>query len=173
MFWDVALAVLAATAQVVTGFLGWRVTVDGVRQDRKKIYELLFILASVIGIVAVGSAAYRGSRISGDLADLKAGQQEIRNNPPVVNVPPPIVNLPRIPAPARAQFQFAFWPVAPDEQLSTAISKSSENGIVTVAITAKNIGNAQADNGQIWIQICDECKFAEEPEGTSIPKMIL
>ncbi|MGA7769749.1 MAG: hypothetical protein WCA27_26400, partial [Candidatus Sulfotelmatobacter sp.] len=171
MFWDVALAVLAATAQVVTGFLGWRVTVDGVREERKKIYELLFILASAIGIVAVGSAAYRGSQISRDLADLKQGQQEIKNNPPIVNVPPPIINVPpqRVTIPTKARFLFAFWPIGPDEQLSSVISKSAENGIVTVAITAKNVGDGQADNGQIWMQICDGCKFAEEPEGTTMP----
>src|SRR6266852_5998549 len=101
MFWDVALPVLAAIAQVLTGFLGWRVTVDGVREERKKVYEWLFALASLIGIVAVGVAAYRGSQISHDLADLKneqmaanAGIQHIENTPPSVTVNPQI-NLPR------------------------------------------------------------------------------
>ena len=71
--------------------------------------------------------------------------------------------------PLRANLRFAFWPVAADEQLVDTVSKSIENGAVTVSFTAKNEGNAQADNGQIWIQICDACKFAEEPEGTTVP----
>jgi hypothetical protein len=97
MFWDIALPVLAAIAQVLTGFLGWRVTVDGVRQERKKVYEWLFALASLIGIISVGIAAYRGSQISRDLADLRQGQQatntgikqikEIAQTPPTVTVP--------------------------------------------------------------------------------------
>jgi len=94
-----------------------------------------------------------------------------RTAPPIVNVPAPIVNIPpqRVPAPTKAKFKFSFWPISPDERLIDIISKSVENGVVTVALTAKNVGNAQADNGQIWIQICDACKFAEEPQGTTTP----
>jgi hypothetical protein len=106
MFWDIALPVLAAIAQGLTGFLGWRVTVDGVRAERKKVYEWLFAIASLVGIVSVGIAAYRGSQISRDLADLRSGQQatnqgiqEIKNTPPIVNVAPPIVNIPPVNAP--------------------------------------------------------------------------
>ncbi len=109
MFWDIALPTLAALAQVVTGFLGWRVTVDGVRQERKKLYERLFALSSMVGVLAVGIAAYRGSQISGDLSELKKGQQTansgiqaIKNNPPIVNVTPPTVNVPAPPVPMQA-----------------------------------------------------------------------
>jgi len=101
MFWDIALAVLAAMAQVITGFLGWRVTVDGVQDQRKTLYEWLFVLASLIGVLAVGLAAYRGSSISHDLAELRSGQQttnagiqKIENTPPIVSVSPPIINIP-------------------------------------------------------------------------------
>jgi hypothetical protein len=94
MFWDITLPVLAAFAQGLTGLLGWRVTVDGVRQGRKKVYEWLFAIATLVGIISVGIAAYRGSQISSDLADLKAGQQktntsiqEIKSNPPVLKMP--------------------------------------------------------------------------------------
>jgi len=61
MFWDIALAVLAASAQGLTGFLGWRVAVDAVPQRQKALYGRLFVIASVVGIAAVGIAAYRGS----------------------------------------------------------------------------------------------------------------
>jgi hypothetical protein len=100
MFWDIALPVLAALAQGLTGFLGWRVTVDGVKEERKKLYEWLFAIASLVGVVSVGIAAYRGSQISRDLADLKQGQQStnagiqtIANNPPTVVVNPPAVTV--------------------------------------------------------------------------------
>jgi hypothetical protein len=105
MLWDIALPVLAAAAQGLTGFLGWRVTVDGVQPDRKKLYEWLFALATLAGIVSIGIAAYRGSQISRDLADLKNGQQAtniglqaIQHNPPSVTVNPQI-NIPASPAP--------------------------------------------------------------------------
>jgi hypothetical protein len=61
MFWDIALAVLAASAQGLTGFLGWRVAVDVVPKWRKALYGRLFVIASVVGITAVGIAAYRMS----------------------------------------------------------------------------------------------------------------
>ena len=106
MFWDIALPVLAAFAQGLTGFLGWRVTVDGVQEERKKLYEWLFALASLIGIVSVGIAAYRGTQLSHDLADLKKGQQVTNagiehiesTTPPTVNVYPQI-NMPGVPPP--------------------------------------------------------------------------
>jgi len=103
MFWDIALPVLAAFAQGLTGFLGWRVTVDGVKQERRVLYEWLFALASIVGIVSVGIAAYRGSQISRDLAEIKSGQltvnqgiQQMKSQPPQVTLnvpsPPPVVN---------------------------------------------------------------------------------
>jgi hypothetical protein len=114
MFWDITLPVLAAVAQVITGFLGWRVTVDGVRQERKRLYEVLFVIASLVGVVSVGIASYRGSQISSDLAALKlvqqqtqTGVQDIRSHPPVVNVAPPIVNIP--PAPSRPRHAIVAW----------------------------------------------------------------
>jgi len=166
MFWDIALPVLAALAQALTGFLGWRVTVDGVRPERKKRYEILFGLASLVGVVSVGVVAYRGNQVSGDLADIKRTQQEIKSNPPVLNVPAPVVNIPP-PSKAEAKLQFAFWPVPTNERLSLSTSQPIQNGIVTVSFTAKNIGTAQAEKGQIWIQVCDGCEFAAEPEGTT------
>lgn len=35
MFWDITLATFAAAAQVLTAYLGWRVTVDGVRKKKQ------------------------------------------------------------------------------------------------------------------------------------------
>lgn len=67
MFWEIALPVLAAIAQGLTGFLGWRVTVDGVSPKRKKLYEWLFVLASLTGIIAVGVAAHRSVDLIGEL----------------------------------------------------------------------------------------------------------
>lgn len=120
MFWDIVLPVLAAIGQVLTGFLGWRVTVDGVRPERKKMYEWLFAVASIIGIAAVGIAAYRGASASGQLEtvtkkldEIEKGQhvtnsgiQQIRETPPVVNVQPPrvTVNSPSVPQHTRVDF---------------------------------------------------------------------
>ncbi len=77
MFWDISLAVLAALAQGLTGFLGWRVTMDGVRPERRRLYESLFLIASVVGIASVGFAAYRGSLSSGALSELRHGQEQV------------------------------------------------------------------------------------------------
>lgn len=69
-----------------------------------------------------------------------------------------------------AKLQFTFWPVDPkNEKFLDEVSLPVVNGVVTVAFSAKNVGKVQADNGQVWIQICDACKFGEEPEGTTMP----
>ena len=64
MFWDIALAVLAAIAQGVTGWLGWSVTMDGVQQNRQKLYKGLFAVASIVGIASVGVTAYRAATVN-------------------------------------------------------------------------------------------------------------
>jgi hypothetical protein len=88
--------------------------------------------------------------------------------------------LPALPSPQKpgdesktqefAKLQFTFWPVDPkDERLSDELSLPVVNGVVTVVFSAKNVGKLQAENGQVWIRICDACKYAEEPEGTTMP----
>jgi hypothetical protein len=66
---DVVIAVVAAATQATTGFLGWRVTVSGVPQDarRKRIYECIFIIAAVVGVLAAGLAAHRSTNLIGEL----------------------------------------------------------------------------------------------------------
>jgi hypothetical protein len=71
---------------------------------------------------------------------------------------------------AVAELQFTFWPVDPKhERLIDEVSLPIVDGVVTVVFSAKNVGATYGNNGQIWIQICDGCKFAAEPEGTTAP----
>jgi hypothetical protein len=83
--------------------------------------------------------------------------------------PPNSGKLTKPSARPNAKLQFSFWPVGADQRLTDTVSMPLVNGVVSVVFTAKDVGNAQADNGQLWIQICDECRFAEEPEGTTMP----
>jgi len=109
MLWDIALAILAFASQFVTAYVGWRVTVDGVKQERTKLYEGLFVLCGLAGIIAIAASSYRAGGVAHDLAELEAGQQktntgiqEIKSNPPVVNVSPPVVNVNTPPLPPLA-----------------------------------------------------------------------
>lgn len=106
-----------------------------------------------------------------------AREPELTGTPKLTNDLPALENKaePSKPAPLStpnsAELQFTFWPINPDnEKLKDHISLPIVNGIVTVTFSAKNVGTAQADNGQVWIQLCDECAFAEEPGGTTAPK---
>lgn len=96
MAWDIVLAVIAFAAQFLTAYVGWRVTVDGVRPERKGAYEALFLLGGLVGAVAIALSAYRAGEVSQTLADLRKGQQttneglqQLKNSPPVVNVNTP------------------------------------------------------------------------------------
>jgi hypothetical protein len=76
MAWDIALALLAFHSQFATTYLGWRVTVDGAKSERKKLYEAIFVLGGIVGASSIGIATYRASGIASDLASLKAGQAQ-------------------------------------------------------------------------------------------------
>jgi len=66
---------------------------------------------------------------------------------------------------AIAKLDFTFFPLGPHLQLIKETSVSLDNGAVTVMFTAKSVGTTQANNGQLWMQICGGCRFAEEPQG--------
>jgi hypothetical protein len=66
----------------------------------------------------------------------------------------------------KAVLRFSFWPMKSQDIFTNEISAPLENGVVTVAFTARNISTVQANNGAIWIRISDVCRFAEEPEGS-------
>jgi len=51
--------------------------------------------------------------------------------------------------------------------LIDTITVPIEKGIIIVDVAVKNISTVQTNSGGIWIQICDECKFAEEPKDSS------
>ena len=69
----------------------------------------------------------------------------------------------------QASLKFSFLPLKPHEEMVYAADSPLAGGVVSLAFTAKNIGTVQADNGQIWIQLCDGCRFASEPEGSNVP----
>jgi hypothetical protein len=71
MAWDVALALLAFVSQFATAYLGWRVTVDGVKQERKKLCEAIFALGGIVGAIAIGTVTYRSNGIATDLEGIK------------------------------------------------------------------------------------------------------
>jgi hypothetical protein len=148
MFWDIAFPVLAAIAQALTGFFAWRVTVDGVKQERKLMYEWLFAVATIVGVVSVGIAAYRGTGISHDLAELRSGQQttnagiqKIQSTPPaVVNVNPPVINFPTVPQHTHAQF------LKPGSLVSNPVIPFHENQTVALNVTYANGGDYTIDD---------------------------
>jgi hypothetical protein len=67
----------------------------------------------------------------------------------------------------KAILRFSFWPLGPEETIIDTLTVPIENEIVMVDFTAKNISTVHANNVvKIRIQICDECRFAEEPQGS-------
>jgi hypothetical protein len=58
----------------------------------------------------------------------------------------------------------------PDLYFSVAplreISVKPENGVVTINFTAFNRTNVEAEDIELTLHICDDCKFEKEPEGS-------
>jgi hypothetical protein len=76
-------------------------------------------------------------------------------------------NLSSIENKSKVAMQFTFCPdMRPPQTFIDTITVPIENGIVVVGFTVKNISTVQTNSGGIWIQLCDGCKFAEEPEGS-------
>jgi hypothetical protein len=75
-------------------------------------------------------------------------------------------NLSSIGNNSKAILRFTFCPYGQLPQtLIDTLRVPTENGIITVYVTVKNISTVQTNSGGLWIQICDRCKYAEEPEG--------
>jgi hypothetical protein len=65
MMWDLIIATLASSAQFITSYLGWRVTVDPLQPSevhRRQIYKYVFWTAGVLGIAAIASGSYLSSQ---------------------------------------------------------------------------------------------------------------
>jgi hypothetical protein len=85
-----------------------------------------------------------------------------------VNVPAPIITLPTPVSSAKARLDFMFYPNNLNDAPMQTIDAHVVANFVTVGVTAK-ASKAQAEKGQVWIQICDLCKYAEEPKDSTAP----
>jgi len=77
-------------------------------------------------------------------------------------------NLSSVENKSKVILKFSFWSKEKQNEFIDNVTVPIENGVFTVDFTAKNISTVQANNGAIWIQVCNGCKFAEEPEGSTI-----
>jgi hypothetical protein len=77
-------------------------------------------------------------------------------------------NLSSIENKSKVKMRFTFCPGGqiPETFIDT-ITVPINNGIITVYVAVKNISSVQTNSGGVWIWICEECKFAEEPEGST------
>jgi hypothetical protein len=74
-------------------------------------------------------------------------------------------NLSSIENKPKAVLRFIFWPPEPQRHPIDKLNVIIKNGIVEVPFSFKNISTEPAKNGEVWIQICDSCRFAEETVG--------
>ena len=65
----------------------------------------------------------------------------------------------------KAILQFTFWPLGPNSKIIDKTRVPIKNGIIEVPFSFKNNSTEPAKNGEVWIQICDKCRFAEETVG--------
>lgn len=76
--------------------------------------------------------------------------------------------------PERAVITFTLWPDDPSKPFPL-LSKTVEpdkDGIFAVDVSFTNTSNTPANNMDIWVQVCDDCEFSEEPNGFEKPKGI-
>jgi hypothetical protein len=160
-YFDVLIAVIGFLVQCGLAYLGLTMT----HWKRKTAFGGLVLLGLAFTVVAVKRGVDSAEKVQTQLNQI---QNNTEHPSTITLTPAPVIVKP--PVPSNAKLQFCFQPSGPGDRLRDVASAPLVNGVVTVVVTAKNVGTAQADNGQIWIQLCDECKFAEEPQGTTMPE---
>jgi len=162
-YWDVAIAIGGFLVQCGLAYLGLTMT-----HWKNKAQFLVLVL---IGLVFTGFAVKRGvdsaEKVQAQLDAITRNTEHPANitvNPPAVVIPPRI--------PPKAKVQFSFLPLGAHELLVDTVSRSIDKGIVAVAFTAKNVGAAQANKGQIWIQLAMVVSLRRSPRGQQHHKAI-
>jgi hypothetical protein len=165
---DIGIAIGVGLLTSALAYMGVHVTLHPPGPSHKAWWKVGFVVIALTGCILI---AYQTKR---RIDSQKATQSELTTieknteSRPNVTVNPTPVTIKRA-EPKYAKLLFTFLPLGPNEGMVSAISRPNNNGVVSVEVTAKNVGTAQADNGQIWMQLCDGCRFAESPQGSTIP----
>jgi hypothetical protein len=168
---DVIIAVGNGLLAAVMAFMGIYLTLhppEGALS--KRWWKIAFIATAIAACLLVAWQTIRSNTTQASLQSQLDTIQRNTEQPAHITVnPPKVVIEPQSTKAAQAKLQFSFLPLARSETLVDAVDRRIVNGSVSVEITAKNVGTAQANNGQIWIQVCDGCRFGAEPDGSTTP----
>src|SRR6266487_1827303 len=97
---DTVFAIIAGFAQLITAWLGYRVSARPIPPEdkrRHRIYESIFVVAGVLGAVTV---VYNGISLSKALSNITGSQHKIAEGITQViknTSQPPVVNMPKLP----------------------------------------------------------------------------
>jgi hypothetical protein len=117
-------------------------------------------------------------KTSTDSSRSSSKQQEIQPGAPQTQ--PPIKPLAKvknqapdkgIPINPQAVLQFSFFTPDPNKFPILETDAPLIDGVVTVEITALNKGTVPAKNGWMIVTICNDCRYAEEPQIWSQQRM--
>jgi hypothetical protein len=81
------------------------------------------------------------------------------------------INNIAVPPVKQAKLQFSFF--SPNTSKMPIVSQElypDENGVFSLEFGVTNISDTVAANGEIWIFVCDQCLFAEDPQGFDKPE---
>lgn len=69
--------------------------------------------------------------------------------------------------PEKTAIMFSLWPDDPTAQVPVLQKQVSpdKDGKFTIDYTFQNTSSSPANNMDVWIEVCDECEFAEQPPG--------
>jgi hypothetical protein len=73
-----------------------------------------------------------------------------------------------VPQPKYAQLQFSFWNNSKLPMLIQEL-RPDNDGSFSADFTVTNISDTAATSAEIWVQVCDQCVFAAEPNGFDKP----
>ncbi|MGB9075929.1 MAG: hypothetical protein WCC26_03740 [Terracidiphilus sp.] len=162
-------AVLAFVPLLLAAW-GGHLAAEAITDPKKKRgVKLCFWGLFVFGVAATAWQQFRAAEndfekdINNKFAWAIVGRKEFPA-PPVPKIEQVLPSTPR----PQANLVFTF-PVGVNVPLQKEITAQLNDGIVNLDFTAENNGTTDATDGQIWVQICDECRFAEEPFGSTMP----
>lgn len=74
--------------------------------------------------------------------------------------------------PQFAKLQFSLYDPSASEPVVVASMRADPEGVFSVDFVARNSSDTSTKMGDLWIQLCEVCTYAKEPEGFDKPKGI-
>jgi hypothetical protein len=150
------------------------------RKDQENIVTAAVSKANEHSDVRIGSVQAEVKGVKTDIGGVKSDLKETKDalsgmvSKTAADLASSIGKVGRPDPPEPIRFEASLWPATDLNTASWPIKRltlsAGADGSIPVEFTFRNMSGAAATNAEIWIQVCDACSFAKEPEKFDHPE---